>query len=191
MSTLTTLKELANETDGELLARYRQHSDGDAFAILHDRHYERLFAYAKRELRGRADAEDIVQETFAEFHEHHKQYPLQTCVRALLFKILIDRCGMYLRRVEAAKRDHRLTRPLLASDPDPKADASKQTCRIEANELLSTLTHKQEEAIRLTKLDGHTAEEAAELLDVPPTTVRKRVKDGMNTLKVRSADDND
>ena len=38
--------ELAAEADDELLARYRQHDDEAAFAVIHDRHRDGLLAYA-------------------------------------------------------------------------------------------------------------------------------------------------
>ena len=53
--------------------------------------------------------------------------------------------------------------------------------------MLDTLTPKQSQAIRLTKIDGHTAEAAADLLKVPPTTIHKRVKDGIDTLRKRAS----
>ena len=55
------------------------------------------------------------------------------------------------------------------------------------DELLDTLTPKQAEAIRLVRIEGHTAESAAELLDLPPTTIRKRIKDGIDRLRKRAS----
>ena len=53
--------------------------------------------------------------------------------------------------------------------------------------MLDTLTPKQAEAIRLVRIDRHTAESAAELLGLPPTTVRKRIKDGIDALRKRAS----
>ena len=55
------------------------------------------------------------------------------------------------------------------------------------DELLDTLTPKQAEAIRLVRIEQHTAESAAELLGLPPTTVRKRIKDGIDALRKRAS----
>jgi len=55
------------------------------------------------------------------------------------------------------------------------------------DELLDTLTPKQAQAVRLVRIEGHTAESAAKLLNLPPTTVRKRIKDGIDTLRKRVA----
>ena len=190
MSKLTSLTELADETDDELLARYREHDDGDALAVIHSRHEKSLRDYAQRELGAGSshDAEEIVQQAFLEFHEHRKAYPPQTCVRALLFTIVGNRCADFLRRIEAMKRDRRLNHRLLPSHADPKTDPSRQQSQIEVNEMLDTfLTPEQAQAVRLTRIEGHTAESAAELVDVPATAMRKRVERGIKALKELAA----
>src|SRR6266498_3949411 len=52
-------------SDDQLVALFRAGSE-DAFAILHDRYRQRLFAYVRQMLSGasRQDAEDVLQDVF-------------------------------------------------------------------------------------------------------------------------------
>ena len=205
MNELMTLGELGSEAaDDELLARYQQRDDEAALAAIHLRHSHNLWDYARRLLgAGKThDADDIVQRAFLNFHAHRKEYPPKTCVRALLFKIVKDCCTDHIRHIEAQKRDKRRTGQLHRHSfknngkgertqgcpiPDPKADPSKEELRRHVDEMLDTLTPKQAEAIRLVRIEQHTAESAAELLGLPPTTVRKRIKDGIDALRKRAS----
>ncbi len=123
-----------------------------------------------------------------------------SCVSALLYKIVENCCKDYLDRMLGKKRDrsrtvslhvqrnldprgNQTTRPSLDPLPDPKSDPARLAEKMEVDELLdSALTPKQAEAIRL-RMEGHTAEQAAKLLNLPPTTVRKRIKDGIAAMK--------
>ena len=202
MDELMNVGELAAEADDELLARYQQDDDEAAFAVIHDRHRDGLLAYARQRLDNAlsADAEDIVQRTFLQFHVNRKRYAPKTGVLALLYKMVGDNCTEHLRSVGAQKRDYtrkrRLYDPNNKDDdgrdqdnvvPDPKADPAERERKSLVDELLATLTPKQAEAIRLVRIDGHTAESAAELLDLPPTTIRKRIKDGIDRLRKRAS----
>jgi RNA polymerase sigma-70 factor (ECF subfamily) len=206
MDELMNVGELASEADDELLARYQQDDDEAAFAVIHDRHRDGLLAYARQHLDNvlNADAEDIVQQTFLQFYVNRKRYSPRTGVLALLYKMVGDNCTEHLRSVGAQKRDYsrkrRLYDPNNNTDdddgcaqndlvPDPKADPAERERKSLVDELLATLTPKQAEAIRLVRIDGHTAEAAAELLDLPPTTIRKRIKDGINSLRSRASAD--
>ena len=189
MNKLMTLKERAREADDdcELLARYQQNDDEDALATIHSRHVKDLQDYARRELGVGSghDAEEIVQQTFLHFHVCRKRYPRQTCVRALLFKMVHDACADRLEHVEAQKRDRRLRHCLRASQADPKADFAKQESKMLVEELLDTLTPEQAKAVQLVRIEGHTAESAAELLGQSKRTVRRRIKEAFVSLRCR------
>ena len=107
------------------------------------------------------DAEDIVQQTFLQFHVNRKRYAPKTGVLALLYKMVGDNCTEHLRSVGAQKRDYSRNRRLYdpnnedderAQDdlvPDSKADPAERERKSLVDELLATLTPKQAEAIRL------------------------------------------
>lgn len=175
---------LGDEADGELLTRYQRLDDQAAFAEIDRRYHRQLVGYVGRFRGGvlRTAAEDIVQDAFLEFHKNRKKYAPRN-IRSLLYSIVTNRCGDYVKAAEGKTRDHRLTRPLLESQADPKADPDKHLSQMEVDDVLSTLKPEQAEAVRLTRIDGHSNESAAELLGTSPTAVRGRVERGITALR--------
>ncbi len=78
-------------TDGHLIARIRA-GDGDAAAALFSRYYDTCWIYASRMVGNRADAEDVVQETFLRALRALDRYEDRQRFRGWLFCILTNRC---------------------------------------------------------------------------------------------------
>ncbi len=198
----TSLDALGAETDELLLTRYQQSDDDAAFEELNRRYEKRLLRQARRFESGvlRSEAEDIVQEAFARFHENRKRYAPQN-VAALLRNIVYHVCLKYVERAKAAKRNYQLTvhpdgwtDPYAADDrrhvgfaaiiPDAKADPAHRDAKLELDEMLDTfLPPERAKAVRLTRIDGHTIESAGEVLGVKPKTAHKWAERAIATLK--------
>lgn len=146
-------------------------------------HRSWLFGYCLRLTGGdRAWAEDIIQETFERAWRHRDR--------------LTDDQGSvhgWLRRVahNRAIDDHRArsSRPV-ESAIDDSYDLAQDICveadvlrRIEVADLLATLPPPQREALELTIMQDHTAEEAARVLHLPIGTVKSRVFYGLRALR--------
>jgi RNA polymerase sigma-70 factor (ECF subfamily) len=74
------------------LARRARDGDHQALRTLVDRHYDACWRYAFRVLGHRADAEDVVQETFLRAHAGLAGYREQARFREWLFTILVNQC---------------------------------------------------------------------------------------------------
>ena len=66
---------------------------------------------------------------------------------------------------------------------DPKADPAVRDMKLEVAEMLTRLPQTEEEAVRLVELDGHTHASAAEVANVPESTIWSRVRSGRQRLK--------
>jgi len=73
--------------DRYLLERIRR-GDGEGWSQLVDRYQGRLLAFARKRLRGEADAEDLVQETFIAFLGGLARFRQQASLETFLFTIL-------------------------------------------------------------------------------------------------------
>ncbi|MCC7554494.1 MAG: RNA polymerase sigma factor [Methanoculleus marisnigri] len=206
----TNLDKLGAETDDALLIRYQQFDDRAAYEELDRRDREELVTYACKKLPKclQADADDMVQEALLRFCQDHKRYAPQSDVSALLHLIVTRRCQDHLDRTAGMKRDYRrtvhpdgiVTRSEHGRDdrnagcagllPDPKADPAILDRKIDFDEMLSTLTPEQAEALRL-RVEGHTAESAAEALNVPIATIEGRIERGIKALREQATDNTD
>ena len=93
-------------TDAELVAR-AQGGDEAAFRALVERYYADCWRYANAQLRGDADAEDAVQETFWNAYRSLASYREAGRFRHWLFSILVNKCRNAL--LSRARRERRFT----------------------------------------------------------------------------------
>jgi RNA polymerase sigma-70 factor (ECF subfamily) len=155
--------------------------DGDAAAYraLLAELSTRLSAYYRRRLTGSsADAEDLVQETLIAMHERRisfdRSQPLTAWVYAIARYKLIDH--LRRRRIHATVSVDDCAE-LFAPDEVEQAAASRDVAQ-----LLSTLPEATRAAIRLTKIEGHSIEEAAERTGKSATATKVSIHRGLMRL---------
>ena len=178
------------ETDAELMTRY---CDGDAaaFRALYARVAPRLLAYLLRMAGTRSAAEDLLQQTFLKVHRARASYvrdaePLPW-LYAIAHRTFLDSARKKRRaRVELSREDalpevraHVTGRPE-ADVPQPRHDAAVRDAALAA---LDELPTNQREALVLTKLQGKSIAEAAEITGVSRGAIKLRVHRGYVSLR--------
>jgi RNA polymerase sigma-70 factor, ECF subfamily len=154
----------------------------DAYGVLLSELSARLRTYYRRRLGNAAsDAEDLVQETLIAMHERRMSFdrtqPLTAWVYAIARYKLVD----HLRRQRV-----RVALPvdecdeLFAPDSVEQLSASRDVDR-----LLSTLPQPVSEAIRLTRVEGLSIEEAAERTGKSVTATKVGIHRGLLRLTRR------
>lgn len=83
--------------DPALIDAFRQ-GDEFAFVALYDRYKGAVYAYCAKMLLDRAQAEDLLQETFARAYEHRERLLNSTSFKAWLFTIARNQCLNALRK---------------------------------------------------------------------------------------------
>ena len=144
-----------------------------------------LRAYFKGQLvrigRGRADAEDLVQETLIAVHIHRHTYdrsqPLTPWVYAIARYKLVD----YLRRAKASVTDVPIeeAQELFADD-----DSSAVESGLDLKKLMARLAPKTRQAIQFVKLDGLSVGEAAERSGMSQSAIKVSVHRGLRALSL-------
>src|SRR3954451_13218446 len=86
-------------SDEQLVALVRAGSE-EAFAVIHDRYRQRLFAYVRQMLAqaSRADAEDVLQDVFVRAYGALRADARDVHLRAWLYRVAHNRCIDHLRR---------------------------------------------------------------------------------------------
>ena len=140
-----------------------------------------LRAYYRRRLSdGRADVEDLVQETLIAVHSRRKSYDRSQPFTAWAYAMARYKLVDHLRRVRvraAVPIDGR--DDLFAENEQEHADASR-----DVEQLLSALPSRQREAIRLTKLEGLSIDEAARRTGQSAAATKVGVHRGLKRLRV-------
>lgn len=140
---------------------------------------ERLRVYYRRRMGGHeSDVEDLVQETLIAVHRKRGSYDTALPFTAWLHGIARYRLIDYLRR-----EYRRATLPL--DDEFEPADGNAVDAilaEIDVASLLSRLSPNQAEAIRLTKIEGHSVRDAAELSGQSEPSIKVNVHRGIGRL---------
>ncbi len=172
-------------SDDELMARVQAGSSG-AFAALYDRYRDRSYRVSHAVCHDRGRSEDAVQEAFISIWCRRDTYkPLQGTVAAWLLAVVRNRAIDAVRRHDrhAARRadDDRLD-----GHPAPDDVAAQVAARADAERLqplLAQIPEAQREVITLAFFANLTHTEIAAQLDLPPGTVKGRMRLGLTKLR--------
>lgn len=158
-------------TDTELVKR-AQRGDGRAFHDLVDRHAAALYALAVLLVGQAADAEDVLQETFAGAFRGLTGFRNESSVKTWLTRILVRQAARHHRQRGRAGGIRALTEEPPARGPGASQRAD---VRMDFTQALRSLADEPREAIVLRELQGLSYEEIAGLLGVPRGTVESRL----------------
>jgi RNA polymerase sigma-70 factor, ECF subfamily len=169
-------------TDAELIARTRA-GDPDAFGTLVSRYYEACWRFAYHMLGERADAEDVVQETYLRAYLAIGRYDERDQFRGWLFRILTNQCRNAL--TSRGRRTRRFVQDEVALDT-AAAPPSRAPLGVEDAALaraLSQLDPNQREALLLKYAEGLEYTEMAAMTGVGESALKMRVKRGVERLR--------
>jgi RNA polymerase sigma-70 factor, ECF subfamily len=170
---------------GRILARLKSEFHIEKFEREAMTHLDALMRVASKLMRGRQDAEDIVQETYLRAWKYFSSFDEGSNCRAWLFRIMFNvinlRTGKQAKLAESPLEDEDHTeydqRNVVTFDP---------LRQLEGRELLEA-THKLSEEHRsvlwLVVVEEFSYKEAAEILDVPIGTVMSRLHRARRDLR--------
>lgn len=174
-----------NESLQERLARFER----DAIP-----HLDTIYAGALRMTRNPADAEDLVQETFAKAYRAFDQYADGTNLKAWLFRILTNTyINIYRKKQRAPIVNPQETiedwQMALEQRNSPTAMRSAETEALELlpndviNSALQAVPIEYRDAVLLADVEGFSYKEIAEIMDTPVGTVMSRLHRGRKLLR--------
>jgi RNA polymerase sigma-70 factor, ECF subfamily len=176
--------------DSDLVARAAG-GDERAIGALYDRYGGVVYAVAYRIVGGRADAEEVVIETFAQaWREAPKFDAARGSAAGWLTMIARSRALDLVRarsrrdRITAAAADQSGGAPGMGDwRPDPSHSVDHAERQAQVQRALQSLPPPQRQAIELVFFEGLSQAEIAERLQEPLGTVKTRVRLGMQKLR--------
>ena len=180
-------------SDQELM-RIVQAGDFTPASEIYDRYSLRIYNFTLRFLRNSETAEDATQEVFVKMLKYANQFNGEAKLSTWLFSIAANWCRDYLRKSE--NKIKKESDAVLISLPDTSLESPDRT--IEQGEIerriqnaLALLTAEQREAILLSRFQGMSYAEIAQISGCSEGAVKTRVFRAMESLKkVLSSDAN-
>lgn len=136
--------------------------------------------YSRRLNDGGGDIEDLVQEVLIAVHTRRATYDRDRSFTAWLFSIARHKMIDHYRKTRRFTTIEGLEEMLAVEGFETASNA-----QIDVERLLDTLPPKQARAIRRTKLDGLSIEEAAEDAGIGESDVKVSVHRGLKALAAR------
>ena len=160
---------------------------------------DQLFGAALGMTRNRADAEDLVQETFMKAYTKFHQYQQGTNIKAWLYRILTNTYITHYRKAQRSPKrsggeeveDWQLA---AAASHDEKglvsaeAEALDNIPSSQLRTALESLSEDQRVVVLLSDVEGFAYKEIADMLDIPIGTVMSRLHRGRRQLRELLAD---
>jgi RNA polymerase sigma-70 factor (ECF subfamily) len=180
---------MRTNTSDEALARAAGDGDRDAFAVLLERHYDRLFGLAFRLTGARAEAEDLTQDVCLALPRKLAGFRGEARFTTWLYRVAVNAAHDRRRRAASHSRAAEGW-----GDAEFARRAGDETER-RAFDWLAGAMAGLKPALRDTAAlvfgEGLTQAEAGDVLGVPEGTVAWRVSEVKRHLKLRAQEDMD
>ncbi len=149
--------------------------------VLFETYRQNVYAAAFSVCKNAADAEDILQETFLQYHQTNKQFDSEQHIRAWLLRVALNRAKDVYR-----KRKRRNETPLedymeTLTFPSPESGALFSA--------VMALPEHYRSVIHLFYYEDYTIDEIAKLLHLTQSNVKVRLNRGRGLLKESLGED--
>jgi RNA polymerase sigma factor (sigma-70 family) len=169
-------------TDGELLMRFSQHRDHDAFAEIVERHGRLVWMICRQVLRHQQDVEDAFQATFLILARRARTIRASDSVAAWLYKVAM-RTALSARRKRARRREEPLAIELSVPDR-PRMIDDREMLYVLLQEVYA-LPERYQTPLVMRYLEGQSRRAIAEHTDSTVSQIQGRLARGRRLLRSR------
>ena len=155
----------------------------EAFAKLVGEFFETAFQWAFSRLHDADLAQDAAQEAFVVAYQRLHQLKEPKAFAGWFKQIVLSQTYRLLRDTRPLTQALILNQEIMASDPGPLALVENDELKERVMTAVQALPEKEQVVTRLFYLNGYSQKEIARLLELPLTTVKKRLQYARQNLR--------
>lgn len=160
-----------------------QHQRADAFNELMQLFQGIAFRYAYSTLGDAHNAENVTQDAFLSVYQNIDQLREPLAFPAWLKRIVYKHCDRILRRNQPATEQLESRFDLASDSPNPEEVVEQQEISGKLQAAIQALPEKERMVTERFYLDGESQKEIADHMNLPLTTVKKRLQYARKRLK--------
>ncbi len=169
----------------EVLLRLMSSDDQEAFALIYRRYWEGLFITAVKALRGKQEAEDVVQDVFLSLWNRRKELDIEGSLSAYLHTSVRYKAIHYIEK-NITRRDYlALLTDVAVNTLSPSAEIQLQLKEVQQTirETVARMPPKMQEVYHLSRHEHLTHKQIAEKLGISAETVKKHIQHALQLIK--------
>ncbi|ACD89433.1 MAG: sigma-70 family RNA polymerase sigma factor [Chlorobium limicola] len=176
---------LGGDAKSKNLQKHADTSGEELFRALVAEHQEMVINTCYRFVLNREDAEDLAQDVFVEVYRSLDQFRAESKLSTWIYRIAVTKSLDHLRRMKRKKRFSSLKRIIGVDDPaenlpSPSSDNPEHTLTDKESlgilqSALNTLPDNQKTAFLLSKQDGYSNSEIADILQTSVSAVESLI----------------
>ncbi len=174
------LEQLVNNARNGRQSKEARHQ---AFAELVSKFYETAFRWAFSRLNDADSAQDAVQEAFVIAYQRLHQLQEPKAFAGWFKQIVLSQTYRLLRDTRPLSQAVNLSQEIMAAEPGPVALVENDELKERVMTAVQALPEKEQEVTKLFYLNGYSQKEIARLLELPLTTVKKRLQYARQNLR--------
>lgn len=169
-----------DEDDKKLITQV-QSGDRKALDRLIKQYYQSIFGYFYRATSDYHQSKDLTQEVFIKMVVNINKYKPKSHFKSWLFTIASNHLKNHWRTISRRPKCSEMPEEMLWEDDALDSFIQRNVI----SSALNTLPQEQREAVVLRFYNGFTMKEIAKITDIKETTVKARIKYGLDKLKKR------
>jgi RNA polymerase sigma-70 factor (ECF subfamily) len=176
---------MMNDSDYELIKLMREKDDKQAFQLLYNKYWEKLYSIALLKVLDEDEASDIVQDLFVTIWIKRKELNINNNVDLYLFRSLKNRITNFYKRkylTEEKINEFSINNPD-KTNSDAESICSYKEVELIINKELENMPEKMKQVFLLSRDEQLSSKKISEMLSISDQTVRNQISKAIKRIK--------
>lgn len=163
-----------------------QAGDSDAFEVLYQKYWRKLYVFARRTTPNAEDAQDLIQDVFAQLWTQKEQIDAAVFSESYLFAIvrnkLLDKIRKQYVREEYVQK---ILQSTSESDFSTQQTILTNDLNNHIHRVVDVLPEKCREVFQLSRFEQLSVDQIAQKLQISPQTVKNQLSKALQVVRFR------